>query len=56
MTAILAIHAHPDDIETLCAGTLALLAENGHTITIATITGTLIMTTRMVTITTIRKS
>ncbi len=38
MPSILAIHAHPDDIETLCAGTLALLAENGHTITIATMT------------------
>ena len=38
MTTILAIHAHPDDVETLCAGTLALLAENGHRITIATMT------------------
>jgi len=26
MVAILAIHAHPDDVETLCAGTLAFLA------------------------------
>ena len=26
---ILAIHAHPDDIEFQCAGTLALLAEAG---------------------------
>lgn len=38
MTRILAIHAHPDDIETLCAGTLALLAEQGHAITLATMT------------------
>jgi LmbE family N-acetylglucosaminyl deacetylase len=35
---ILAVHAHPDDIETLCAGTLALLAARGHAITIATMT------------------
>src|SRR6185437_9251497 len=38
MAAILAIHAHPDDIETLAAGTLALLAECGHRIVIATAT------------------
>jgi len=38
MTRILAIHAHPDDIETLCAGTLALLAAKGHAITIVTVT------------------
>lgn len=38
MTHILAIHAHPDDIETLAAGTLALLAQKGHRITIATMT------------------
>ncbi len=35
---ILAIHAHPDDIEFQCAGTLALLSEAGHHITIATMT------------------
>ena len=35
---ILAIHAHPDDIEFQCAGTLALLAEVGCPITIATMT------------------
>ena len=35
---VLAIHAHPDDIEFQCAGTLALLAERGHEITIATMT------------------
>lgn len=34
---ILAIHAHPDDVEILCGGTLALLAERGHTIIIATL-------------------
>ncbi|MFK7821412.1 MAG: PIG-L deacetylase family protein [Planctomycetaceae bacterium] len=35
---IVAIHAHPDDIEFQCAGTLALLAERGHQISIATMT------------------
>lgn len=39
MKRILAVHAHPDDIEFLCAGTLALLAEKAHRITIATLTG-----------------
>lgn len=39
MTAILAIHAHPDDIETLSAGTLAVLAAAGHQLRIATVTG-----------------
>lgn len=38
MTVILAIHAHPDDIETLGAGTLALLAAKGHTVRIVTVT------------------
>jgi LmbE family N-acetylglucosaminyl deacetylase len=38
MASILAVHAHPDDIETLGAGTLALLAERGHRIVIATAT------------------
>ncbi|WP_374575163.1 PIG-L deacetylase family protein [Phenylobacterium sp.] len=38
MAVILAIHAHPDDIEHLSAGTLALLARAGHTIKIATMT------------------
>lgn len=33
---ILAIHAHPDDIEFLGAGTLAMLARDGHDITMAT--------------------
>lgn len=35
---ILAIHAHPDDLEIQCAGTLALLAQAGHHITMATMT------------------
>jgi LmbE family N-acetylglucosaminyl deacetylase len=35
---ILAIHAHPDDIEFQCAGTLALLARAGCSITLATMT------------------
>lgn len=38
LATILAIHAHPDDIETLCAGTLAQLAAAGHVIRIATAT------------------
>ncbi|MCA8997920.1 MAG: PIG-L family deacetylase [Planctomycetaceae bacterium] len=35
---ILAIHAHPDDVEIQCAGTLALLKRKGCTIVIATMT------------------
>ena len=35
---ILAIHAHPDDVEFQCAGTLAILAKAGHRIHIATMT------------------
>ena len=38
MVRILAVHAHPDDIETLAAGTLALLAGAGHEIIIVTLT------------------
>jgi LmbE family N-acetylglucosaminyl deacetylase len=38
MTRILAIHAHPDDVEVLGAGTLALLAEAGHHVTLVTMT------------------
>lgn len=34
---ILALTAHPDDIEFLCAGTLILLKERGHEIAMATI-------------------
>ena len=36
--SILAIHAHPDDVEFQCAGTLVLLREAGHHVTIATMT------------------
>jgi LmbE family N-acetylglucosaminyl deacetylase len=35
---ILAVHAHPDDVEILAGGTMALLAERGHEIQIATMT------------------
>jgi LmbE family N-acetylglucosaminyl deacetylase len=38
MAAILAFQAHPDDVETLAAGTLALLAKAGHRVVIATAT------------------
>ena len=38
MSAVLAIHAHPDDIEILAAGTLALLAAESHRIAIVTLT------------------
>lgn len=34
---ILAIHAHPDDIEFLAAGTLAILKETGYEIALATL-------------------
>jgi len=37
-TNILAIHAHPDDVEILAGGTLAQLAAAGHRITIVTMT------------------
>jgi len=35
---IVSIHAHPDDAEILAAGTLALLAQTGHQITIVSMT------------------
>lgn len=38
MARILALHAHPDDVEILAGGTLALLADAGHSLTIATLT------------------
>ena len=38
MARILAVHAHPDDIETLGAGTLALLATRGHQVRVVTAT------------------
>jgi LmbE family N-acetylglucosaminyl deacetylase len=37
-TNILAIHAHPDDVEILAGGTLAQLAAAGHQLTIVTMT------------------
>ncbi len=36
---ILAVEAHPDDVEFLCAGTLARLAALGHAISILSVTG-----------------
>lgn len=38
MPRILAIHAHPDDVEIQCAGTLAILKRKGCPIVIATMT------------------
>ena len=38
MTSVLAVHAHPDDIEHLAAGTLAVLAAAGCRVVIATLT------------------
>lgn len=38
MASILFIHAHPDDAEILAGGTLALLAQTGNPVTIATMT------------------
>jgi LmbE family N-acetylglucosaminyl deacetylase len=38
MATILAVHAHPDDIEHLAAGALAILAAKGHRVRIATLT------------------
>jgi N-acetylglucosamine malate deacetylase 1 len=35
---VLALHAHPDDVEFQCAGTLILLREAGCQVTIATMT------------------
>lgn len=35
---ILSIHAHPDDMEILAGGTMALLADKGHRITVVTMT------------------
>ena len=37
-TRILALHAHPDDLEIQCAGTLALLRHAGHHVVMATMT------------------
>jgi LmbE family N-acetylglucosaminyl deacetylase len=38
MARILVIHAHPDDAEILAGGTLALLSDRGHEISIVTFT------------------
>ncbi len=38
MARVLAIHAHPDDVEILAGGTLLLLGDAGHEITIVTFT------------------
>jgi LmbE family N-acetylglucosaminyl deacetylase len=38
MSVILAVHAHPDDIEIFAGGTLTLLAQRGHSISIVTMT------------------
>lgn len=38
MASILCIHAHPDDAEILAGGTLALLAQSGHDVTIVSMT------------------
>jgi N-acetylglucosamine malate deacetylase 1 len=35
---VLAIHAHPDDLEMLAGGTLALLSQKGHRVTMVTMT------------------
>jgi LmbE family N-acetylglucosaminyl deacetylase len=35
---ILAVGAHPDDLEILCGGTLALYARQGHSVTMAVLT------------------
>src|SRR5438270_13883287 len=37
-TRVLALHAHPDDLEFHCAGTLALLRRAGCHVTMATMT------------------
>jgi len=38
MATILAIHAHPDDVEILAGGTVATLAAGGHRVVIVTMT------------------
>src|SRR5437764_6303431 len=38
MARILCVHAHPDDAEILAGGTLAVLSQAGHSITIVTMT------------------
>jgi N-acetylglucosamine malate deacetylase 1 len=36
---ILGVGAHPDDVELMCSGTLARLAERGHSIAVCSVTG-----------------
>jgi LmbE family N-acetylglucosaminyl deacetylase len=38
MASILAVHAHPDDLDILAGGTLAILAANGHRVRMVTAT------------------
>jgi LmbE family N-acetylglucosaminyl deacetylase len=38
MATILAIHAHPDDVEILAGGTIAMLASGGHRVVIVSMT------------------
>ena len=38
MASILCVHAHPDDLEILAGGTLALLARSGHDLTMVSMT------------------
>ena len=38
MATILAVHAHPDDLDILAGGTLKLLADAGHVVVLATAT------------------
>lgn len=38
MATILAVHAHPDDLDILAGGTLAILAAGGHKLTVVTAT------------------
>jgi LmbE family N-acetylglucosaminyl deacetylase len=47
MAHILSFHAHPDDLEMLGGGTLALLAQKGHRITIVTMTAGDLGSTKM---------
>jgi LmbE family N-acetylglucosaminyl deacetylase len=37
--SILCIQAHPDDMESWCAGTLALMKNKGYSLTIVAMTG-----------------
>ena len=39
MAVILAVHAHPDDLDILAGGTLAILASMGHRVRMVTANG-----------------